>query len=254
MERNLIVKTREKTVSDVFHSARKLFEEKKFYFPVPLERFKNYEWFSEDCRREAAENMACALIACKGNMPAQAERRFGRGLQMWDTDRVEKRVSQVKRFNKKAKLFASSGNTDFPIKVKGRDKTWTGQLISEQHELTRHDQLIPKHDMRRLNMMWNEGIHFDDGYALFWPHEPNRAPKKLILSQQIGSLRDDAVKLADMVRSTYNAGRDSVSSFSRAVSNPVAQLEDPVLTGVIAGSLMEPRYFFIELGRWIKSD
>ena len=38
----------------------------------------------------------------------------------------------------------------------------------------------------------SQGITFEDGHALFWPHDSYKAPKKVILSQQFDALMDDA--------------------------------------------------------------
>lgn len=215
-----------------------------------------YRWHSEERRKEAHQNFECALIAAEKNMPAQAEVRYSKALEIYDTDKVEKAICQARDCHPKAKLFAVTDNVYYPIVVQGESHLWAGQLLSEQFTLQRDDQLIPKEVMARLDLLALKGLHFADGYALFSPYQPYELPKKVILAEQCQLLKRDFVRMIRSARSMITSGGKMARSFASTVSSikiPI-RIPDPVLAGVIQGSLAHRRYFFIELGRWIHSD
>jgi hypothetical protein len=216
-----------------------------------------YEWYSDENRKEAAQNVACAFIASERDMPAQYEVRFSKALEIYDTDRVEKAISQARVCHPKAKLFALTDSARAPIRVQGENHLWAGQLLNEQFTLQRDDQLIPKEVMNRLHLLTQKGLWFEDGYALFSPYRPYEPPKKAILAEQYEMLKRDAAQMARAVKSMINTGGKMAGFLSSSVSSrlsPANRIPDPVLTGVIEGSLRDRRYFFIELGRWVNSD
>jgi hypothetical protein len=266
MTAKVLTKTIDRPVSEVAQNLSNIFEKNNVRSPVEPERISslaNYQWFSDANKREAGENLACTMVAAEGNMPAQVEARFNRALMAYDTDRVEKATFKTKDIYPGAKVFGTRESTDAPIIFEGKDHIWAGQLLSEMYYLERKDQLIPKKVMKRVNLFLNNGLAFEDGYALFWPHQAYKISKRQILANQFQSLKNDTRRLASGIKKAVNTGMNMTTSFAGAVGEFAgsvtmprfnSHLTDPVLTGVIAGSLREKRYFFIEIGRWINSD
>ena len=238
----------------------KIFEKPEFFPPAPTEALAHvgqYEWYSETNRKAAAENLACAIVAMETNMPAQAETRLVRTLECYDTDRILKTIAEAKDYYRKAKVFTVTKNLNFPITIEGENYVWAGQRLDEQQTIAREDHVIPKKVMRQLSLMRRDGLKFEDGHALFYPRKAYEDSMSLILYQQSDKLKSDTRSLALYIKDNLSRGTSTISSIvskASAISLVSPRLRDPVLTGIIAGSLSERRYFFIELGRWIRSD
>jgi len=257
MTKTILTKT-ESPVLELSPQLSNLFHQGNGSLPVPVGRvsdLKNYEWHSEIHRKEASENLACALIAAKENMPAQVNARVTRTFMAFDEDVVEKTIVRVQELNPDAKLFAVTNSTRFPIKIEGENHDWIGQLLSEMQNLNRPDQLVPKLVMKRIHQIQNAGIEFNDGYALFWPGKAYGAPKKLILKKEWCRIQEDTKAMISLIRNAISNSARVTGQFMGSVGNHVRStplfanmfLLDPVLTGVIKGSLNKERYFHIEL-------
>jgi hypothetical protein len=238
----------------------KIFEKRKIFPPIPTEALAHvgeYEWYSETNRKAAAENLACAIVAVETNMPGQAVTRLVRTLEYYDTDRIEKTIDKAQDYYRKAKVFAVTKHLNSPITIKGENYIWAGQRLDEQQTIAREDHVIPKKVMKQLSLMRRDGLKFEDGHALFYPRKAYEDSMSLILSQQSDKLKNDTRSLALYIKDKLNRGTSTISSIvskASAIGLASPRLKDPVLTGIIAGSLSERRYFFIELGRWIRSD
>lgn len=258
-----LTNTLESSVLDLSSQISNLFHQENGSLPATVGKISelgNYKWHSETHKREAGENLACAMIAANENMPAQVKTRVEKALMAYDEDVVEKTITRVQALSPEAKLFAVMESVDTPIIVEGENHSWKGQFLNEMHNLTRSDQLVPKHVMKRINQIQNSGIEFNGGYALFWPDEAYGISKKLILKQQYKLFKTDVYKMISVVKRIVNHGSTmtgkfakSVGDFATSVSLPKLDLPDPVLTGVIEGSLIEKKYCFIEISRWIDS-
>lgn len=222
-----------------------------------LQEVSRYQWHSKQNRTEAAQNLACAYLAWERNMPAQTEARLTKAQERYDTDRVERAICHARTCYPTTKLFTVTKSLRDPILVQGKNHIWAGLLLSEQFTLQREDHLIPKEVMNRLHLLRLKGLHFEDGFALFSPYMPYEPPMKMLLAEQYGMLKRDTALLLRAARSVVSTGTKMAGSFVSSIPtklSPVNRILDPVLTGVIAGSLRDRRYFFIELGRWIHSD
>jgi hypothetical protein len=235
-----------------------LFQQRHFYAPIPkdkIDAISNYRWHSKSNWREVGENLACAMIAAETNMPAQVKVRTDKALEAFDTDRVEKSLAWAKKFNPKAKLFAVTESLNFPIIVNGKDFIWEGRLLNKMHSHQRSDQLIPKNVMKHVKYLRNNGLTFEDGFALFWPRKAYESAKKDIIGDQIGSLKKDLSMITSKIGSALRSGRERGAQLVNRTLNyihpPAPVHHDPVLTGIIAGSLDNRKYFLVEVGRWI---
>ena len=252
-------------------------------FPlVTQEQLKNiadYKWHSDANRRSAGKNLGCALIGAERGWPAQTDERFTRFLEDYDSDRVEKSISDAEAFHPQVKLFGASTDDVAPILIKGENHIWQGQRLDELQALTREDQLVPAKVMKRVYGIEHSGSGFKNGYALFWPYEAYEARKKTLFSEQVDVMKRDGRKMVSLAKSGAKLVKDTVSSVANATANITVavassvaqvagsaidrmsemqferqdvQLSDPVLTGIIVGSVpTDRRVFFIEIGRWV---
>ena len=244
-----------------------------------LRDVEGYRWYSEDNRNKAGENLGCALIGAERDWPAQAQERFSHFFEAYDTDRVEKGISNSSVLYPEAKLFGVTTDAEAPIVINGDKHIWAGQRLSELQSLTRKDQLVPAEVMKRVYDLEHNGVGFKNGYALFWPGLPYEAPKKAIFNEQIELIKVDGRKMGSFVKSGARIVKDTVLSVASSATNitvavagsvaqaagsaidrmsemrfeaPAVRLSDPVLTGIIVGSIPnDMRIFFIEIGRWV---
>lgn len=258
-----------------------LYRKRPFYAPVPLQGIRdlaNYQWADASKKKVAFDNFACACVAIAEGMDAQIEPRFNKVLETYDTDRVDKNLGLVRQVHSGAKVFTATGTVNSPM-VKGKDFIWVGKRVRGVGRLERPDELIPVDVMKRVYDIRNSGVEFDD-YFMFLPATSYERSKLDVASSEIQKLGDDARSLVrgakEAAMSALDAGiwvsrkvaagaRSTVDTISdagqwmshnlneRARMAParVTEFKDPVLTGVINGSLAEKRYFFIEIGRWV---
>ena len=279
-----LVKEREMTVSntEMRDNVERLFNVMSpSEYSLTLEKFQDiahYEWHSDVNRRSAGENLGCALIGAERGWPAQTEERFTRFLGDYDTDRIEKKISNVSVLYPYVKLFGVSADDVAPT-IKGDDHIWQGRRLDEMQVLTREDQLAPAKVMKRVYDIEYSGSGFKDGYELFWPDMSYEASKIAIFNEQVESIKEDGRKMVSLAKSGARIFKDAVSSVANstvAVAGSVAgsvaqvtgsaidrmsemrfetrevQLSDPVLAGIIFGSVLKDRrVFFIEIGRWV---
>ena len=278
-----LVKEREMTISNtkMRDNVERLFNVMSpSKYPLTLEKFQDiaeYGWYSDANKESAGKNLGCALIGAERGWPAQTEERFTRFLGDYDTDRIEKKISNVSVLYPYVKLFGVSADDVAPT-IKGDDHIWQGQRLDEMQVLTREDQLAPAKVMKRVYDIEYSGSGFKDGYELFWPDMSYEASKKAILNEQIESIKGDGRKMVSLAKSGARIVKDAVSSVANstvAVAGSVAGsfaqvagsaidrmsemrfeapavLSDPVLAGIIVGSVPnDRRVFFIEIGRWV---
>ena len=239
----------------------------------PIRDMGGYTWHSNVNRKEAGKHLACSFIGAERNWLAQAEERLFRCLKVYDTDRIDKAVSEATAFYPYAKLFGVAKDTEAPIIIKGDKHIWEGKRLSELQRLSREDQLVPCEVMKRVYDIEHSGSGFKDGYALFWPHQAYEISKKNILKGQVESLKDDGRKIlflaktgAALIKEKISSAHNSIAQvkahvrrvmvgaegFANGVNEEMSQIDltDPVLAGIIVGSLKDKRLFFIEIGRW----
>ena len=242
-----------------------------------------YRWHSEDNKNKAGENLGCALIGAERDWPAQAQERYDGFFKDYDNDRVEKRIANSSVLYPGAKLFGAAPHAGFPITINGEHHIWVGQPLTESQSLTQKDQLVPAEVMKRVYDLEHNGFGFKDGYALFSPEAAYETQVSVILNEQIergkkdlrkmGILAKSAAKLAwDKASSVANSAVNATTAVAGSVAGGVVgiagataaftgavydglsqvQLKDPVITGIIVGSVpKDRRVFFIEIGRWV---
>jgi|APSaa5957512622_1039677.scaffolds.fasta_scaffold14763_3 hypothetical protein len=237
-----------------------------------------YRWHSEDNKNKAGKNLGCAVAEARWGWLAQAEERFYRFLKDYDNDRVEKSISDTFCVYPKAKLFGVTTRAVAPIVINGEEHIWTGQRLTELQSLHRKDLVIPAKCVKRTYDLERNGIGFKD-YAIFWPGLSYEASKIALFNEQIESIKGDGRKMASFVKSGMRIVKDAVSSVANSTAavagsvagsvaqaagsaidrmseirfeTPAVQLNDPVLAGIIVGSVpSDRRVFFIEIGRWV---
>ena len=244
-----------------------------------LRDVEGYRWYSEDNKNKAGKNLGCAVAEARWGWSAQAQERLYMFFKDYDNDRVEKSIFDTSCVYPNVKVFAVAHHVGFPVFINGEYHIWVGRRLSELQSLTQKDQVIPDKCVKRVYDLERKGVGFKDGYVILCPDMPYEASKKAILNEQIELIKVDGRKMVSLAKSGARIVKDAVSSVANstvAVAGSVAgsvaqvagsaidrmseiqfarqevQLSDPVLAGIIVGSVPnDRRVFFIEIGRWV---
>ena len=245
---------------------------------VPVQALKQaqgYEWYSNRLRRKFEENVACGMNSAMERWPLQVEERVTTALQAFDDDRIKRVTNTLKEVYYSGGPLGRVNSLDPPIRLKGKDFVWHGELVGNMREFTRDDQVVPLKVHKRIVHLRNAGIRFNE-YVMFVPGESYDPSKKELARNELSKMGKELVLAAKAtgraVKGTARvvasgtktaalvAGRTArnfagvLSALPAAVAIPIsiAAVPDPILCGVI--KMANPKtggYLLINLGKWV---
>ncbi len=240
-----------------------------------LKRAQNHAWLSKKLKRTFEENVACGMNSVLEGWPLQAETRLCKALQAFDDDRIKRVTGALKEVYYNGGLMGHVESLQPPIRLKGKDFVWHGELVGGMREFSRDDQVIPFKIHERIVYLREAGIRFPE-YAMFVPGESFDPSKKELARQELGKMGKELVLAAKAtgtaVKVTAKAVFDETKAVARTVGKApglfagafaavptaiaipmaLAAVPDPILCGVIR--LSNPKtggYVLINLGKWI---
>ena len=239
---------------------------------VPVQALKQaqgYEWYSNRLKRRFEENVACGMNSAMEGWPLQVEERLTTALQAFDDDRIKRVTNTLKEVYYSGGPLGRVNSLDPPIRLKGKDFVWHGELVGNMREFTRDDQVVPLKVHKRIVHLRNAGIRLNE-YVMFVPGESYDPSKKDLARQELRKMGKELVLAAKATGRAVKGTARAVASGTKAAALVAGQtvrvlsvlplaaaisigaLPDPILCGVI--KMANPKtggYLLINLGKWV---